>query len=139
MIAVNSQTICCHHRVGRARGDDRLLTEVEKARLRLSRDTDAKKKSQFGQFLTPERTAAFMAGLFPPSDGVCRLLDAGAGIGSLSAAFLERWRSGGLRFGRVEIDAFEIDGSLHAELAQTLAKYSSDAFGVSVHGDDFIH
>lgn len=116
-----------------------MLTEVEQARLRLSRDTDAKKKSQFGQFLTPERTAAFMAGLFPPGEGICCLLDAGAGIGSLSAAFLERWRSGGLRFRRVELDAFEIDGSLHAELAQTMAKYRSDAFYMRVHGNDFIH
>jgi adenine-specific DNA-methyltransferase len=116
-----------------------LLTEVEQARLRLSRDTDAKKKSQFGQFLTPERTAAFMAGLFPPGEGMCCLLDAGAGIGSLSAAFLERWRSGGLRFQRVELDAFEIDGALHAQLTQTLAKYRSDAFGVRVQGNDFIH
>ena len=116
-----------------------MLTEVEQARLRLSRDTDAKKKSQFGQFMTPERTAAFMAGLFPPGEGMCCLLDAGAGIGSLSAAFLERWRSGGLRFQRVELDAFEIDGALHAQLTQTLAKYRSDAFGVRVQGNDFIH
>jgi adenine-specific DNA-methyltransferase len=115
-----------------------LLSEVEQVRLRLSKDTDAKKKSQFGQFLTPARTAAFMAGLFPPADGVCRLLDAGAGIGSLAAAFLERWCSGGLRFRRVELDAFEIDGSLHAQIAQTLSKYRNDAFTARVHGEDFI-
>lgn len=116
-----------------------MLTDVERARLRLSRNTDAKKKSQFGQFLTSERTAAFMAGLFPPGEGICRLLDAGAGIGSLSAAFLERWRSGGLRFQRVELDAFEIDRSLHAELAQTLSKYHNDKLSATVHGEDFIH
>jgi adenine-specific DNA-methyltransferase len=116
-----------------------LLSEIEEARLRLSKDTDAKKKSQFGQFLTPARTAAFMAGLFPPADGICRLLDAGAGIGSLAAAFLERWRSGGLRFRRVEVDAFEIDGSLHAELAQTLSKYRNHNFSAKLHGGDFIH
>lgn len=116
-----------------------MLTDVERARLRLSRNTDAKKKSQFGQFLTSERTAAFMAGLFPPGEGICRLLDAGAGIGSLSAAFLERWRSGGLRFQRVELDAFEIDRSLHAELAQTLSKYHNDRLSATVHGEDFIH
>lgn len=114
-------------------------SDVEQARLRLSRDTDAKKKSQFGQFLTPERTAAFMAGLFPPAEGMCSLLDAGAGIGSLAAAFLDRWLSGGLRFRRVELDAFEIDGCLHPQLAQTLSKYRSDAFHVKVHNDDFIH
>jgi adenine-specific DNA-methyltransferase len=116
-----------------------LLSAVEQARLRLSRDTDAKKKSQFGQFLTPAGTAAFMADLFPPAGGSCRLLDAGAGIGSLSAAFLERWCSGGLSFQRVELDAFEIDGSLHAQLSHTLAKYQGDTFSAKVLGDDFIH
>ena len=115
-----------------------MLSEVEQARLRLSRDTDAKKKSQFGQFLTPAGTAAFMAGLFPPADGNCRLLDAGAGIGSLAAAFLERWRSGVLRFQNVEIDAFEIDDSLHTHLAQTLSRYRGDNLAVKVRGDDFI-
>ncbi len=116
-----------------------MLPDIEQARLRLSRDTDAKKKSQFGQFLTPAGTAAFMAGLFPPADGICHLLDAGAGIGSLAAAFLERWYSGDLRFQRVELDAFEIDASLHSQLAQTLSKYRSDAFSAKVYGDDFIH
>ena len=116
-----------------------MLSDIEQTRLRLSRDTDAKKKSQFGQFLTPEGIAAFMAGLFPPAEGRCSLLDAGAGIGSLAAAFLERWRSGGFRFRCVELDAFEIDGSLHAQLAQTLSQYRSDTFHVKIHGDDFIH
>ncbi|CUS33787.1 Eco57I restriction-modification methylase domain-containing protein [Candidatus Nitrospira nitrificans] len=116
-----------------------MLSEVEQARLRLSKGTDGKKKAQFGQFLTPARTAAFMAGLFPAADGICHLLDAGAGIGSLTAAFLERCRSGDLRFQRVELDAFEIDGSLHAQLAQTLSKYRSSMFFAHVCGDDFIH
>lgn len=116
-----------------------MLSEIEQARLRLSKDTDAKKKSQFGQFLTPAGTAAFMAGLFPPADGICRLLDAGAGIGSLAAAFLERWRSGGLRFQCVELDAFEIDRSLHTHLAKTLSKFTGPTFSVTLHGDDFIH
>lgn len=79
-----------------------------------------------------------MTGLFPPGDGICVLLDAGAGIGSLSAAFLERWRSGGFHFSRVQLDTFEIDSTLHAELARTLEKYRSDAFSVMIEGDDFV-
>jgi len=80
-----------------------------------------------------------MAGLFPDSGGVCRLLDAGAGIGSLSAAFLERWRSGGLNFQSVELDAFEIDNALHLHLAQTFDKYNhSGDFIANIRGDDFI-
>ena len=116
-----------------------MLSEVEQARLQLSKGTDAKKKSQFGQFLTPGGTATFMAGLFPPAEGTCRLLDAGAGIGSLASAFLERWSSGGFGFQRVEVDAFEIDGSLHSQLSKTLCKYSNSRLFVALHGDDFIH
>lgn len=111
---------------------------LEQARVRVSRTTDARKKSRLGQFLTPEATATFMAGLFPPGEDDCRLLDAGAGIGSLSAAFLNRWRSGELRFREVDLDAFEIDGSLHDQLHQTLASFTDHAFSATVHGDDFI-
>jgi len=120
-------------------GGDQLLSEIEHVRLQLSKKTDAKKKSQFGQFLTPAGTASFMAGLFPPAAGICRLLDPGAGIGSLTAAFLERWRSGGFDFQRVELDAFEIDSSLHVQLSQTLSKYRSDKFSERIQGEDFIH
>jgi adenine-specific DNA-methyltransferase len=79
-----------------------LLSEVERLRLTLSKATDLKKKSLLGQFFTPAKTARFMAGLFvQDSHDNCRLLDAGAGIGSLSAAFLERWDTGGFQFQRV--------------------------------------
>jgi adenine-specific DNA-methyltransferase len=116
-----------------------LLSEIEKTRLRIARDIEKVKKSQLGQFFTPSRTASFMADMFPAAGGVCRLLDAGAGIGSLAAAFLERWSSGGFGFQQVEVDAFEIDNSLHSELANTLKLYSNPSLCVSVHGEDFIH
>lgn len=82
-----------------------------------------------------------MAGLFDREiTSTCRLLDAGAGIGSLSAAFLERWAAGGFDFQRVEVDAFEIDTSLHPYLSQTLNQYSKQLNVVSaIRGDDFIH
>lgn len=116
-----------------------MLTDLEEARLRLSRSTDATKKSNFGQFLTPEATARFMAGLFPPGNGRCWLLDPGAGIGSLSAAFLERWRYGDLGFSEVHVDAFEIDPLLHASLAETFAGFANDSVQVQLHFEDFIH
>lgn len=48
------------------------------------------KKAELGQFFTPISIAHFMASLFDSrGKKECRLLDAGAGIGSLSAAFLE--------------------------------------------------
>jgi adenine-specific DNA-methyltransferase len=80
-----------------------------------------------------------MAGLFPPADGGCRLLDAGAGIGTLAAAFLERWRSGELPFSMVDVDAFEIDGSLHETLLHTLSRCRRKGYSATVYGEDFIH
>lgn len=117
-----------------------MLSTVEDRRLQLSKSTRAEKKAHFGQFLTPERTAAFMTGLFPDGKGDCRLLDAGAGIGSLSAAFLDRWRNGGFRFRRVEVDAFELDHDLIQYLSKTLNKYNGRGdFSVNIQEQDFIH
>lgn len=65
-----------------------------------------------------------MAGLFPDASGICKLLDAGAGIGALSCAFLERWTKGDFGFESVEVTAYEIDQRLHPPLAQHLAGYS---------------
>jgi adenine-specific DNA-methyltransferase len=116
------------------------LLSVEQTRLLVSKRTEAKKKSQFGQFLTPTKIAVFLASLFPDTNGNCRLLDAGAGIGSLSNAFLERWKSGGFQFQRVELHAFEIDDSLHPYLKETLEKYSNCSdFSAVIRSSDFIH
>lgn len=117
-----------------------MLSAVEKTRLRVSKSTEAKKKSQLGQFLTPARTAQYMAGLFyPAKDGVCRLLDPGAGIGSLSSAFLERCISGDLSFSKVNISAFEFDEILHKELENTFASYSERVpLSYEIVGGDFI-
>ncbi len=113
---------------------------IEQTRLLLSKNTGARKKSQLGQFLTSEKTAAFMASLFPAANGECHLLDAGAGIGSLTAAFLDRCNHRELDFQHIEVDAFEIDDSLCPYLAQELAKYSNNPNFVStIRNVDFIH
>src|SRR5690606_17634671 len=127
-------------RAGDRKGNTALLSTVEQKRLQLSKSTEANKKAQFGQFLTPESTAAFMASLFPDGQGYCRLLDAGAGIGSLSAAFLDRWRNGRFSFKKVAVDAFELDSALIKHLAQTLEKYShKNNFVSNIYEEDFIH
>lgn len=116
-----------------------MLSVVEQTRLKVSGRTDAKKKSQFGQFLTPANTASFMAALFPASSGECRLLDAGAGIGSLSSAFLERCVTGSLNFKEIHLKAFELDDSIHNELQHSLSPYIQKCrFSFEVIGKDFI-
>ena len=117
-----------------------MLATVEQSRRRLSKAIDPKQKSLLGQFFTPANIARFMAGLFVDrGDGNCRLLDAGAGIGSLSAAFLDRWACGDFHFRRVAIDAFEIDDSLHPYLTGTLEGYKPELNVVStIRKADFV-
>jgi adenine-specific DNA-methyltransferase len=87
--------------------------------------TAQKHKAELGQFMTPSSVARFMASLFPPStQQTCRLLDAGAGVGALACAFLDRWLTGGFGFESVEATAYEIDEKLRGHLAQHLAEYS---------------
>lgn len=90
--------------------------------------------------MTPTRTAQFMAGLFPPcSNTVCRLLDPGAGIGSLSSAFIERWFLGNFGFKSLLITAFEIDAQLRAELERTISSYEGKAsIAKEIVSEDFI-
>jgi adenine-specific DNA-methyltransferase len=117
-----------------------LLSVIEQTRLRVSNHTDAKKKSQFGQFFTPARTAQFMAGLFSPTSiGSCRLLDAGAGIGSLSCAFLDKYISGNLQLEKIELEVFELDDFLHEDLISSLSRYTNKTpLTFKILGGDFI-
>lgn len=101
-----------------------MLQEIEKSRIRVSQTTDASHKSQLGQFLTPESTARFMAAMFPDTNlKECQLLDAGAGIGSLSSAFLERCIKGEFKFERIALTGYEIDDILYPELRDTFSLY----------------
>ena len=82
-------------------------------------------KAQLGQFMTPATVARFMASLFPPSPlQACRLLDAGAGMGALTCAFLHRWMTGDFGFASLEATACEVDDHLRDHLARRLAGYS---------------
>ena len=103
------------------------MEEIEHTRIKVSKLTDAKYKSKLGQFLTPEPIAKFMASLFPTTESnECKLLDAGAGIGSLSNAFFDRCQRKELKFKKIFLSAFEIDTSLCLELEKNLKKNFSD-------------
>lgn len=117
-----------------------MLAEIDKTRLRISAETEAKKKSRLGQFLTPASTARFMANLFVKSTfPACRLLDPGAGIGSLAGAFLERWVADGVDFTSVALIACEIDPELREALVRTLSAYQEKTpFTHEVVPGDFI-
>src|SRR4051812_12663246 len=97
-----------------------LIESVERRRQRVGSSLAAKHRAAYGQFFTPAPVASFIAGLLDLSEpGSARLLDPGAGVGSLSAAVVSRWmveRPGD----DLHITAFEIDESLAPELESSL-------------------
>ncbi|MCX6594817.1 MAG: Eco57I restriction-modification methylase domain-containing protein [Acidobacteria bacterium] len=119
-----------------------LLEHTDRLRRSVAPALPAARKSALGQFMTPAPVARFMASIFPPTSlANCYLLDAGAGMGSLSCAFLDRWAAGDqLHFDKVEVEAYEIDGALRGHLEQTLANYGGQLpLTYRIHAEDFIH
>ncbi len=97
---------------------------IEKARLEASSRLDSATRADFGQFLTPQSTAEFMAGLFNFSDRPSiRLLDAGAGVGSLTAAFLDLLRKSKSQTTDISVTLYELDGLLASYLSEEIAYY----------------
>lgn len=117
-----------------------MVPKAEQFRLGIAKTADPAKRAKLGQFFTPQPIARFMASLFPrPTEPNCRLLDAGAGVGSLSAAFLDRCVSGDLRFDTIHVDAIEVDTSFCPFLLETLQEYQSELnLTISVKNEDFL-
>ena len=59
-------------------------------RIDASLTLDAKRRVALGQYMTPVQIGRFMASLCWDTLGALRVLDQGAGVGSLTAAFAER-------------------------------------------------
>jgi hypothetical protein len=95
------------------------------------------RRAALGQFFTPPAIAAFMAGLFPARRlEEVRLLDAGAGVGALTTAFLRRVEAGEFGAPRVSAAAYEIDPRVLADLNLNLSTFPS--VQVDVRDCDFI-
>jgi adenine-specific DNA-methyltransferase len=106
---------------------------VDKVRLEANGHLNPARKAELGQFMTPTSVARFMASLFSERKGAVHLLDAGAGVGSLTDAFINRWGSHG-----VAVSAYEIDQTLASYLRETLRRYGNDSFEATINDRDFI-
>lgn len=115
-----------------------MLQLFETPTKKLSPKAPASGKAALGQYMTPSNIAAFMASLFPDIFEDFHLLDAGAGEGSLSCAFLEALHSkSSSQKGKVSL--FEFD----AGMVNALEKNIPDAIGAllvkyHIHHADFI-
>ena len=109
------------------------LRVVDQARLEANGRLNPSRKVELGQFMTPTSIAQFMASLFTKRKGSVRLLDAGAGVGSLTDAFINRWGSQD-----VCVSAYEIDPTMISYLRETLQGYGSRGFEAKIIERDFI-
>ena len=102
------------------------------------------RQEELGQFLTASPVADFMASMFGPLPRTVRLLDAGAGAGALSLAFVSRCceKRDGVR--DIEATLYELDGEILDSLAATMRECDhrcTDAgigFTFTIHSADFI-
>ena len=116
-----------------------MLQSAENNRRGVHAATARAHKSALGQFMTPAPTARFLAGLFEPRPGPVRLLDAGAGLGVLACAALDRWLDEGLPAMDLAVQAHEIDDRLRAHLETTLAGYAArGVMAVAIEAGDYL-
>jgi len=86
-----------------------LLADVDTTRERTNAALDEATRASLGQFMTPGVVASFMASMFRDLGPEVRLLDAGAGVGSLTAAVVHEALARSPRPKVIEATAYEVD------------------------------
>ena len=104
-----------------------LLSEVDRLRVEATAEIASPRRSELGQYFTPRRLASFMATFFERFTPEMRLLDAGAGMGSLTAAAVAEALDRANPPSRIDVTGFETDPWLLAFLNQTLRMCSVEA------------
>jgi adenine-specific DNA-methyltransferase len=105
---------------------------------------DPSKRSEMGQFLTPPPVAALMASMFLKRPRHVRLVDAGAGVGSLCAAYVAVACQWDQKPETIAVTAYEVDPILAGYLPTTfglcelVCHQAGIAFSGEVVGADFV-
>ncbi|MFO0603549.1 MAG: hypothetical protein U0324_10270 [Polyangiales bacterium] len=90
------------------------------ARVDAMRQLSPARRAELGQYMTPAAVASFMASLLRTDAAEVRLLDAGAGVGALTAAAVEAFAGRPARPTSITVDAWEVDPTLARYLRETL-------------------
>lgn len=113
------------------------LWRAEELRLEANERLEALNQSRWSQYFTGAKLASWMASWFEAPASCIRLLDAGAGIGSLSAAFVSEICARDQRPRELHIVAYEVDAELLPALRRTMeaCKAECEDAGVSLRFD----
>lgn len=121
------------HRIREAAaGAESLLPGLDAARKDASARLDSRRRAQMGQFLTPSPIATFMAEMFKCRQSNVRILDPGAGAGTLSAALVLALCQRTTRPAAIAVTAYEIDPLLVDYLRETLDRCRSECGKVGI-------
>lgn len=108
------------------------VATAEEARLSLGAMLDPTRRSMHGQFFTPPTTARLMASMSTLIHERVRLLDAGAGVGALTAAWVAEICSRAVRPKEVVLTAYERDEALLPALQATLKACEQACMAVGI-------
>lgn len=121
-----------------------LVEETETIRLSVNNELDSGRRSVMGQFMTPPTTARLMASMFDDLTGDINLLDAGAGVGSLTAALVEEACQRQDKPDSISINTYELEPLLvdalriTTSLCREACKHVDIPFTASLFKEDFI-
>lgn len=115
-----------------------LVEDTERRRVDALASLPTDRQSRLGQFFTPDRAAALIARMPRlPEAGTLRVLDPGAGVGSLSAALVERVRTERPDV-RLHVVCVELDEFVMPWLRETLSEMASENVTTEVLDQDFL-
>lgn len=97
-----------------------LTDSTDITRIHFSSKLNLQQRGELGQFLTPAPIARFMAGQFSNLSGHISLLDPGAGVGALTAAFVERLLANPGKIESCCITAYEVEAAFLPPLKANL-------------------
>lgn len=97
------------------------MARAARYRVEASRRLDPPRRAALGQYMTPAPIGRFMAHGFARPAGSVRVLDPGAGVGLLTAAWVERFCRPGSPLRTAQFVCYEIEPLLLDGLRRTLA------------------
>ena len=116
-----------------------LLEQVDVFRIDANRKLDQAHRAKLGQFFTPPPVARLMASMFSERFQTVNILDAGAGVGSLSAALIAEICHWERKPKLITVTAYEIEPLLINHLQTTFDECSSvcGQAGIEFKGEIF--
>ncbi len=114
-----------------------LMDQVDRLRLAVNGTIEPTTRAKYAQFMTPAAIGSFMASMFRARQSSIRLLDPGAAVGSLTAAFVANVLNRPLPPERIHVTAFEVDAFLarHLETALSFCREACEAAGIGFVGE----